>query len=441
MFEQALEIAKEYDGYIVGSYAIRGLIPDFPAERVDVLILRSHNILDVYRDRLVHDKYILCLDIYFDVLQIRDTSVNIIVPASQAPLYILTIKSFIDAADLAIEKCWYDKDGRFHARPEARTAASDRRMVYLGGDLDRVNKYNAVGFSVRMERPLSANTTVYNSRSHGWATHMPFGRIIFRGINVTTDFLQQFKRARKLEFDGCTFINVTVERMVDMTFMGCVGQLNASTSSIELLPAKNPYLLINDIYTPFDDEWQHSMYMLKIQFLAGLPDVSFMDTIDIMEYLNLTVFRIDAKTSDALILLMSKHKRFASRMELDMWERHIRPPYPIGITVPSEWIHDIRFLIRLTELGCTAPRYTRSTLYVHADPSDRITVDVGNPRLLRNDIPSLVSAINRSQSKFRHAVFRSVHQVQHGDYSDVLVMALDIDGIMMISIEMVSRQK
>lgn len=445
MFEEALAFAKKYNGIIVGSYAVRGLISDFPAEYIDVLVPWGSQI-DGQQICTIH-----ALDC--DIYEIENSKIRVLCPLDDNDV----VSSFLARVDFPINKCYYDANGVHHAGPDARKAALTRKMHVSSAQLDRVHKYRSRGFEITYDD--IADTCEYLPELHEQIHATPAIKcIIYRDMTVTQHMLRD---ASDVELWNCRLNNCIV-RTSDVFMSRCIGTVQLLHTVDFSTMNDCEFLLVeilddvnlkdhNDMYmrsgayvsmvqrnwscTPETIYEQDDRMLLKLRFMAGLPCPDVREIKNILDRLLMNETRIEQEDINALLVIMSKNKTITKLLTGQLryvLEKHPMPDY-CHVRVPAEWVHCLRLLCWLTERGLCAPIYQYSTPYINCQCSDvcwsgKITP---GPALMANDIPTFATLIEPSNKEFfRTAQFRPAHICVAGFRSEVsYVIDIDLDGI------------
>lgn len=437
MLAEALRIAGEYGGTIVGDCAIAHLVPGFP--------IKTYTI-EAPRDRIDHVK------------SMHGGKIRVAPYRSSG------------MSPLVIEECYYEPSGVFRASPDALAAAETRTMRPVAPvRLDRVYTFRRHGFKIT--GVTLSDHCVYMPELHEQLMDTSEITVIeFEDMHVTDDLISDLNRPdRAYVFRRCTVVarNAPVEYAEDTIFFGtdishvscvlvrCSGcvtvhdhmfvrMTNCPDLCVESIISDNttdPYkygdafvveytsdrVIVAGLICRYEAKERN---VLNMKFLVGLPtlscaqirSVNFDECSTMPEH-----WQLCAKDESYLFRYMQEKDPFSPTTIAALESA------PIGVRIPLDMLSRIDWLVQFTEYGMTYVRYPYYTNFLLIDQGQllsamaRMTIC---PRTLCSDIPSFIINLSPLIMKlFAGAVFRPTRSVNHPG-SAIIVTALDIDGIL-----------
>lgn len=457
MFARALEIVKKYDGIIVGSYAIRGLIPDFPVgDNIDIVLCQLPKDIDEFcsgeSSNFLRDDFGLFVSNGIKIFRYYGESDDV-------------VNSWRSLTDFDITECHYDANGVFHSTLNARRAAMARSIHATIACIDRVHKFKSYGFTVTHDRTSTHCKYLPELRDQLIANASI--RDIFVDDKVIVNNEYEVFKGRCLHFrnckifgefscgsvfDNCTFTNVTLSSN-SVFLVNCVGAVKVLDTCVIRECIKSPYLLVEANNRPvlqsalsyivlgsvrltgpldMDEECERMFLYIDLLNTFDLPPKCLVDVLCMLMCTTSSKpnYARARQYAPKVLNLMSKSKHFAWCPAALMFTFiNTLDPSEYRSIVPIEWIRDFSMLLTLTVRGCVRSKYQYYTNFLYAEISN-VTVRYlknhsRNPRIFTNHIPSFAAAIRKKyRDRFVGAVFRPCHK-----YSVYVVLNIDLDGI------------
>lgn len=458
MFEQALEVAKLYNGVIGGSYAVRGLISDFPCETIDVFVIE-------HVDHYSQQSTFFCDDVVESATVTYEGNIRIIYLEPCDTDFNLRglIRYLMSSRELDIEKCYYDQDGVFHATEAACAAAATRVMrPTMPVRLDQIRKYERHGFTI-IEPTIHHTCTYVEDLCDEIAKCEVITHVDFLNTHITDEIIDKFSIVdRTYATHNCivtakrvdlTVSNLTVflgtrtsvipteirnssgHLIFDLDYQGGLYFLDSDDLLIEGRTSSGPIYGISGLYDnptsstiPCVIDEGIERLDIRRKFLAGLDVVTDEQVSDIS-------CRYASEFKDGF-LIASKNRKFARKLfrshpfDVDIGE--ILRDVPSSARIPVEWIHSLTWLVKLTAYGRTKVTMPYYTNYIEWDMiiRDELLAEALACQHLGNDIATFIVACRSdARDMFNSAVFRPYRKV-HYSWSTYIVLELAMDEIL-----------
>lgn len=450
MFADALRVAGEFGGTLVGNCAIAHIVPGLSFKVWTI---------EAPRDRIDHVK-LMC-----------DGKIRV-GPYTSSGM-----------SPLVIEQCYYEPSGVFRASPDALAAAASRTMRPVAPvRLDRVYTFRRHGFKIT--GVTLSDHCLYMPELHEQLMDTSEITVIeFEDMHVTAEILEDLSRPdRTYVFRRCmvSVRSVAFDYAEDTVFFGtdishkgalltrcsgCVTVYDYMFNRMIDCPDLCVESIISPDTAPFNNQHNYGNAFV-VEYVSGLVEVYGLicryedagrNTLRMKLFAAMTELswrQLDSIDFDTCST-MPEHWQLCAKNQryLTHFMDHVGPfsvgairaleSAPVGVRVPVDAITSLGWLVQFTKYGMTYVRYPYYTNFLSMtydqlnSATKRVTID---PRILASDIPSfMVTLKSRRREKFGDAVFRPAHIVKLDyDHSDdvCLVMDINIDAIM----DMIDRE-
>lgn len=348
MFDDALRIAADVNGCIVGGYAIRNIVPDWPCDIIDIVGTKEWETdLPVTTQRTWLSSNMLEWKVH---------------PSGR--IRVATWYTLLSGWEFSMENCRYDADGTYHASDVARNAAASRTLstsepfsandiaklekrgfkfghlrctyaVYDEKLLDSFSRYGRI--DIYLDRVLVDNAVAHILATYKFCNVVMLGCIVYMGV---------LWGHNSVRFRNCMIGGTECHGSVHVDGTNCGWLYSVDPSGAKAL-------IGNEYTRTITRQEEEDRAKIYLEFLDGLaPDMRAYEIADV-------IASRDHIESPAYFRVLCKYKtiydKYVSGYCHPMIQMHVLAHREC--VFPSEWITEIHTLIEATKYGVCKPRH------------------------------------------------------------------------------------